>query len=999
MMPLVVKIARDRNPRLLVALVLVAVAASRAGAVDFQRTIAPILEARCVICHNAKDHKGGLSLATHQRALAGGESGEVITPGDADASLLLEFISGEKPAMPKEDDPLTAAEVKAIREWIAAGAEWADGVELKAKDLWWSRQPLARPVVPAVPEELQLRVRTPIDAFIIQKLQAQGMTLSPEADRRTLIRRLYFDLLGLPPSPEEIAAFEKDADPEAYEKLVDRLLDSPHYGERWARHWLDVVHYGDTHGFDKDKVRPHAWPYRDYVIRAFNEDKPYERFVREQLAGDVFYPESTDGIVALGFIAAGPFDFVGQIEVGNGTMEKDRVRNIDRDDMVATTMSTFVSATAHCARCHNHKFDPISQQDYYGLQAVFAAVDRANRPYEADPQIAARRGALALQQQKLQGDKDALHAKIREIAGPEVTQIDNRLAEISKNQPAPERAEFGYHSQISLQQDIPKWVQIDLGKPQVIEHLIYVACHDDFNNIGAGFGFPVRYKIAASNDAQFASGVQVVVDRTAEDVPNPGVRPNSVALDKVEAQYIRITATKLAPRQNDFIFALAEMSVLGPDGKNLAVGAKISSLDSIEAGVRWRMTNLIDGYYYGVSKEDHSAEIVKLNAQRDEILRKALDDTTRKQLAELDASIKKTEAELASLPAKGMVYAAATSFANEGNFVPSNAVPRPIFLLKRGSETAPDKELGPIAPAGLSALAHLNHHFDLPPEHAESARRAALAGWIVDKQNPLTWRSIVNRVWQYHFGRGIVDSPDDFGRMGTRPTHPELLSWLAVEFRDGGQSLKKLHQLIVTSSTYRQSSASNEKFAALDGGNRFLWRANRRKLEAEAVRDSVLAVAGKLDPKLGGPGFQAFGFKDDHSPHYTYQDHDPDNPATHRRSIYRFIVRSVPDPFMTTLDCADPSLNVARRNETLTALQALALLNNKFVVRMAEHFAMRVDAMGGTNEERINAAIRLALGRDATPEETQILSTIATEHGLASACRVIFNLNEFVFVD
>ncbi|MEM9660375.1 MAG: DUF1553 domain-containing protein, partial [Planctomycetota bacterium] len=293
----------------------------------------------------------------------------------------------------------------------------------------------------------------------------------------------------------------------------------------------------------------------------------------------------------------------------------------------------------------------------------------------------------------------------------------------------------------------------------------------------------------------------------------------------------------------------------------------------------------------------------------------------------------------------------------------------------------------------------LAEHFELPVEHDERRRRAALAEWIVDRRNPLTWRSIVNRVWHYHFGRGICDTPNDFGLMGSRPTHPQLLDWLAVEFRDDGQSLKELHRLIVTSAVYRQSSRHDEQLTKIDGGNRYLWRMNRRKLEAEAVRDAVLAVAGKLDPTPGGPGFRAFGFVDDHSPHYDYEQHDPDDATSQRRSIYRFIVRSVPDPFMTTLDCADPSLNVAKRNETLTPVQALALMNNRLIVRMSEHFATRVNELGETAEQRVEAAFRLALSRPPDATERSRLTAIATRYGLPNACRAIFNLNEFVFVD
>jgi hypothetical protein len=762
-----------------------------AAEVELDPKVAAIFQNKCLTCHNGRNRQAGLSLETAEAALAGGESGAALVPGEEDVSLLVDYISGDEPMMPKIGGPLSASEVESIRNWIDRGAQWPAHQRLAVRFGWWSLRPVVRPAVPNIAGEDPSIARNPIDAFVQARLQKEGLTLSAAADRRILIRRLYFDLTGLPPPPADVDRFLSDPDPRAYEALVDRLLASPHYGERWARHWLDVAHYGDTMGFDKDKVRPHAWPYRDYVIRSFNEDKPYSRFVQEQLAGDVLYPGSADGLVALGFIAAGPFDWVGHIEVANGTMEKTRVRNLDRDDMVSSTMLTFTSTTAGCARCHDHKFDPISQQDYYGLQAVFAAVDRSDRLYDANPTVARNRAELNQRLRKLRAAK----------------------------------------KQLESQPDAPA-----------------------------------------------------------------------------------------------------------------------------------------DSHVAGTARE-------------------------------LEKELTSVQSQLAALPEPSRVYAAATEFKGEGQFVATGGVPRPIYVLLRGNETSPDLELGPVAPCGLAALDHLAHHFDLPNDHTEGQRRVALAQWIVDPENPLTWRSIVNRVWQYHFGRGLVDSPNDFGRMGAEPTHPELLDWLAAEFRDGRQSIKDLHRLICNSATYRQASAHNERCSKLDEGNRLLWRMNRRKLEAEVIRDSVLAVSGKLDRRMGGPGFQAFGFKDDHSPHYQYDQYDPSNPDSHRRSIYRFIVRSVPDPFLTALDCADPSLSVGQRNETLTALQALALLNNRFMVRMSDDFAARVAERGDSITEQIEAAYRLALSRPPSDEEAQELVPIAERHGMANVCRLIFNLNEFLFVD
>ncbi|MGI9457495.1 MAG: DUF1549 and DUF1553 domain-containing protein, partial [Aeoliella sp.] len=683
-----------------------------------------------------------------------------------------------QPEMPKEGPPLSSDQVATIRRWIADGAKWPREKVLVDKSLadtnWWSLRPLKTPAQPQLSEQEESWVRTPVDRFVIAKHREQKLSPAPYASRRELIRRLYFDLIGLPPSPEDVEAFIVDEDPNAYEFLVDRLLASERYGERWARHWLDVVHYGDTHGFDKDKVRNNAWPYRDYVIRAFNDDMPYDRSVRQQLAGDVFYPSEEDGIVALGFIAAGPFDWVGQIEVSGDSMEKKRIRNLDRDDMVRNTMETFCSTTAGCARCHDHKFDPITSEDYYSLQAVFAGVDRADRQIQLDPKIETRRTMLIQQKEKL-------------------------TAQISA--------------------------------------------------------------IPANSDKKLEASLQSVNDN------------------------------------------------------------------------------------------------------------------------------------LEALPPKQYVFAATASFTAEGQFQPTMGKPRPVFLLQRGDVSAP---LQQVRAGTLCGLTDAESRFDT---NDESARRAALAEWILDAENPLTWRSIVNRIWHYHMGRGLVDTPNDFGRMGSLPTHPELLDWLAANFRDGDRSIKQLHRMIVNSSTYQQSSRHNEANAQLDSGNRYLWRMNRRRLDAESIRDAVLSISGKLDLKMYGPGFRVFEFEDDHSPRYKYEKYDPDTASTHRRSIYRFIVRSVPDPFMETLDCADPSTSVAKRSETLTALQSLTLMNNRFMVRMAQLFAHRVDSIATTPDQQIGHAIRLAYGREATPDEIELLTAVARQHGLPNACRLIFNSNEFVFVD
>ncbi|MEX0936750.1 MAG: DUF1553 domain-containing protein [Pirellulales bacterium] len=1148
----------------------------------FRTRVAPLLEARCLHCHNAAERSGGLSFETTDDALTGGDSGESIAPGASADSLLVDYISGSAPMMPKDGEPLTPDQVALIRRWIDSGAKWPAGLRLSepvVKDTdWWSLRLIEKPPVPVLSEEDAAWARTPIDAFLVAKMREHGLSPSPAADRRTLIRRLYFDLIGLSPSPQEVEAFLADRDPRAYENLVERLLDSPHYGERWARHWLDVAHYGDTHGFDKDKLRPNAWPYRDYVIRAFNDDKPYGRFVEEQLAGDVLYPNSADGIVATGFIAAGPWDWVGHVELREGTIDKKNTRNLDRDDMVATAINTFASLTVQCARCHNHKFDPITQEDYYSLQAVFAGVERGDRDYYADPELRRRRSELLARQRELRDRQQALQQQIARQESPEIRSLDQRQQRLqarlddlpvlsgeiadrtlgyhSQIEPAPESvkwvqvdlgevrpiehvllfpahvaygghdgpgfgfpprfrvevsddAEFaegvtvladhtaadfpnprgtsvaieaprgttgryvrvtttrlwertedyifalselavlsdrqniaadrtvtardtieassswgrnylvdgmfglssveqlaqatagspsnGYHSQLETTPDAEKWVQIDLGSPQAIDQIRLVPARPTDYPDTPGFGFPLRYKVEVSSDPDFEAA-SVIVDHTDRDVANPGDQPVTIGGDEplaARARYVRLTATRLWERREDFALALAEMQVLQGD-RNLAEGGAVTALDSIDTG-RWSAAYLVDGYSSRSGlHQPHDVwdgllrrivierELNELRVARAAMLDRLVDADTLQAVEQTAADLSEVEARLASLPGPQAVFAV------------QPREPRPIHVLGRGEVTSPRDEVVP----GTVGCLDLVSRFELAEGHEEGQRRAALATWLVDRRNPLTWRSIVNRVWLYHFGRGIVETPNDFGRMGAEPTHPELLDWLAAEFRDGSQSLKDLHRLMVTSAAYRQSSLSREDAAEADRGNRFLWRMNRRKLEAEAVRDTVLLLAGKLDRQMYGPGFEAFVIeKPEHSPHYLYGKHDVDDPASHRRSIYRFIVRSVPDPFMEVLDCADPSLIVERRNETLTALQSLALLNNPLVVRMSEHFAARLQAGGGELPQQIDRAYCLALGRAPTEEESRLLVEFASEHGLPSFCRLLFNTNELMFVD
>jgi len=956
-----------------------------------------LLTVRCVDCHGPDTQESHLRLDTRAGVLTGGDFGPAVVLGKGAASELVRRIRSTKPSerMPPDGERLTDAEVAALATWIDAGAPWpgADGPEPAARDErldHWAWQPVKTvPVPPAVAAFAGLPAvepeRNAIDFFVRRALAERGLAPAPVADRRTLIRRLSFDLLGLPPDPADVEAFVADPDPNAYETLVDKLLASPRHGERWARHWLDVVHYGDTHGYDKDKPRPNAWPYRDYVIRALNDDKPYARFVAEQIAGDVLWPDTRDGQEALGFLAAGPWDFIGHVEVPETKTDGKIARHLDRDDMVATTIGTFASVTVHCAQCHAHKFDPVSQDDYYSLQAVFAAVDRDDRPYAADPQVARTHAELAARLDALAGRRRDLEARVREAAGPRLEELDRAIAALPKPAGPNPTPAYGWHSAIEAGADVAKWVQVDLGAERAIHEIVLHPCHDEFAGIGAGFGYPRRFRVEVANDPEFRDGVTTVAAFTEADVANPGTKPQTFSCG-TGARHVRITATKLAPRQNDFIFALAELVVRTADGTNLAAGAAVTAADSIEAPPRWGRANLVDG----TSPAGSDDTAAPLREERERLLAAARDPDTSAALEAVASEITAAEAARAALPPLARVYSA-TSHKRQGQ-------PRPIHVLSRGNVLAPTREVGP---GTLSAVGMLAARFELPPGHAEGERRAALARWLVDPANPLTWRSAVNRVWHYHFGRGLVDTPSDFGRMGARPSHPDLLDWLAATFRDGGGSLKSLHRLIVTSATYRQQSASRADAAAVDSDNTLVWRQQRRRLEAEGVRDAVLAVSGALDLTMGGPGWQDFKVeRPEHSPHYRYDLADPADRSTWRRGVYRFVVRSQTQPFMTSLDCADPSMRVEKRTESISAPQALALLNNGFMLVQSHVFAERVAREAGPDlESQVTRAFLLGCGRPPEPAEVAALVDVARDHGMDNVCRALFNLAEFTFVD
>jgi hypothetical protein len=881
---------------------------------------------------------------------------------------------------------------------LSAGRAGEPAADAQAEEpVWWSLRPIVKPPVPRPSRDLDW-ARNPIDHFILARLHGKGMRPAPPADRRTLLRRVTFDLIGLPPTPAEMAAFLNDPSPDAYEKVVDRLLASPHFGERWARHWMDIVHFAETHGHDQDVPRDNAWPYRDYLIRSFNADKPYGRFIEEQIAGDVLDPDNPDAIAALGFLAAGPWDESSLRDIREDTLDRKAGQYLDRDDMIGTVSLTFLSTTVQCARCHDHKFDPITQQEYYGLQAVFAGVDRADRPFGPDPNVRARRRQLLKRQAELEDPAVATRLLQDPRVAAEVSNWEN--AQRAKLWHALECTVYRSLGGASAEK-LPDQSMRFQGKraekdtylfeagsdlPRITALRLEVLADDTLPHHGPGRQdngnlHLSEFQVAAAATAESHTKQARVIARAFADFNQAGWEIDKAIDGKKE------TAWGIYPavgQSHTAVFVFKE-PIQGPAKLYIQV-------DQLHGG-----GHLIGRPRFSVTGAPAPRVTKPLPALVERILAKAAENRTAKEKTSLAQFALKSQLadELASLPPPRMVYAATHDFTPQGSFKPAREC-RPIHVLKRGDIRRPGKL---ASPGALAFVPGLQARFRLGNPADEGSRRAALARWISSPKNPLTWRSIVNRLWHYHFGRGLVATPSDFGRMGAPPTHPELLDWLAATLLEEKGSLKRLHRLIVTSAAYMQSSAHHADYARADADNTLLWRMNSARLDAECIRDAVLQISGQLDTAMGGPSVKHFmqspGIH--RTPKVDYLRYDPDSPGAHRRSIYRFIFRTVPDPFMDALDCPDASQFVARRATSVTPLQALALLNDRFMIRMSRHFAERLEAAGSLPEQ-VHLAYRLALGREATTRELNAMTDYARRHGLPNACRLLFNCNEFMFI-
>ncbi len=951
----------------------------RAYAADFERDFAAVVIRNCVGCHGADDPKGGLNLTTREGLLKGGRGGKVVVPGRPEESPLIGRVT-EGTMPPKKQGRLAEADVSRLTAWVRDGAAWPDARVLSAFELstdrragydWWALQPIRRLPVPAVPAGEVLQ--NPIDAFVLARLREHGLSMAPAADPRTLIRRVTFDLIGLPPTPEEVAEFVKafGAEPQAaYEELVDRLLASPHYGERWGRHWLDVTRFGESDGFENDRPRDHSWPYRDYVIRSFNADMPYPQFVREQIAGDALSPATRDAVAATGFLVAGPYDEIQN--VAKSPTERKRAHEEQMEELLAAVGQTFLGLTVNCARCHDHKFDPIPQRDYYRLKAVFDGVDHGNRPLltsDEQREYDLATGPLRKRIDELKASLAAAAGKAGE-ADPDA-QPASALAEGKFGKALDARvASAGVPSKREFCKP-PFTVECwGLARSKsafnifVANHLKESGDHWELYTYAGGGEFSVY--LPGYEPAEIKSGVDVTDGKWHHLAMTFDGGEVNLFVDARRVKTTAVKRTKAVQKEGRLWFGAYPPQNIGCDG--LVDEVRISS------GVR-AIERVPDGPF---AADDKTLGLWHFDTPAPP---KPDDPKAPADAAALQQELKQKEAELAARTPP-LVYAGV------------RRQPEPTVVYLRGDVQKP----GPTAtPGALSALRSLPADLGLSADAPEAERRRKFADWMTHPDNPLPARVMVNRVWQYHFGQGLIDTPSDLGFNGGRPTHPELLDWLAIEFIDGGWSVKRLHRLIVTSAAYRQSSRFDAKAAAEDADDRLLWRFAPRRLEGEAVRDGMLAVSGELNPQMYGPSFRPFTVTVFNT--YFYHLFDRGTPEFNRRTVYRMNVNTGRSPFLDALDCPAPSLAAPRRRTTTTPLQALALMNDTFVLRQAKTMAERVRAVAGDNtDSQVSLLFDIAFGRPPTAEERADFTKLLRDKDLETACWVLLNASEFVYV-
>jgi hypothetical protein len=922
----------SRVAAIVVLAVFATVSNALAAEVDFVRDVRPILQKHCYACHGAKKQKSGLRLDIKSEAFKGGDGhGPSIVAKKPQDSPLIQFVRGDdEKRMPPDGEGLSDTEIATLTKWVDEGAVWPDGIDLNKlenKRDHWSFKPLTQPQPPATRDLAW--PRNGLDCFIRARLEQENLQPSPEADRVAWLRRVSFDLIGLPPSPEQVVAFANDRRDDADQRVVDELLNSPRYGERWAQHWLDFVRYADTHGFEVNTERPNAWPYRDYVIEALNKDTPYDQFIREQIAGD-----ATGQEVATGFLITASALLPGQI--GADEPSKRLARQDSLDEIVSNISQTFLGLTVGCARCHDHKFDPISHHDYYAMQAFVAGVEYADRELRTPEAEALRATASRMQAEVARIDQQLARFVPLAKSGKQRMAVNPRLNSDRFAPVKAKRLRFTIVSTNNLEPCVDELEVFDSEGTNVALTSLGTKTTSSGDTFVAD-----RHELRQLNDGRYGNSCSWMSNEMGK---------GWVELEFAEERTIESVVWG-RDREEKFFDRLAtdyRIEVGNAAGEWLLV-ADASDRRPYAAGDNKPVAFSTEGL--SVTEAEHASQLL---ARKKELV--------------------------AQIP---MTIVGQMAFA--GTF----RTPDVIRLLNRGDPEQPKDE---VAPAVLSVLGSET----VAKEASEQQRRLTLAVWIASPQNPLTARVMVNRIWQGHFGTGLVETASDFGRTGTKPSHPELLDWLAAEFIRSGWSIKHLHRLIVLSATYRQSTQNDPVAAAKDADVRLLWRYPSRRLDAETIRDSMLTVSGKLDFKMGGPGFNLFDKRGGLSGFTPVETFSGDGL---RRMIYAHKVRREREAVFGAFDCPDAGQSTARRRESTTPIQALNLFNSRFTLEQADAFAARVKTESGDDLKRqIHRAYQLTFGRDPAPDELAEAEPIVREFGLATLGRALFNSNEFLFM-
>lgn len=960
---------------------------------DFDRDIAPLLATYCLDCHGSVQPKGQLALDRKESAWRGGESGKAIVPNDLSQSLMWEKIaSGEMPPKAK----MAEREKDAIRNWILDGAKWGTDpidphrftTEHRAGYDWWALQPIK----PFQKDEIATASQR-VDAWMDEKRKEQMLTRSPETDRMTLVRRVALDLTGLVPTYDEIMRFGRNPSEESYREMVEYYLASPRYGERWARHWLDLARFGESDGFEYDRMRPNAWPYRDWVIQALNADMPYDQFAQWQIAGDVLAPNSVDATIASGFLIHGAHDGL----LPAGEVMKQIMRQDELEDIVGTVGQTFLGLTIHCARCHDHKFDPIRMEDYYRIASALAGVRRGDRTMEVEPEDKGIANRIAELRTSIQNRWDE--------AGKRIQNSDANLPSI-----VPIVAwDFDRDANDDSGKILGKLqggATIEDGKLQLLGDQSYLETA------------PIPYGLKAKTLEVWA---------TLKDVEQRGGAP--LSLQKQDGSlFDAIVYGEREPKQwmagsNNFqrtesfhgpeesdankpvhiVFVYEETGRIRGYRNGVAYGSSYPSQGPVvfEAG---SYRALIGLRHAPAGGNRHWKGTIDRAALYDRAL---MPDEVRSLFAFPQAGSRSRRLAMLSESERGrMEYEEKElgrledvwrQMTRRTMYTVKPAQPeKPTHVLLRGNPL----QLGSVVkPGGLQSVSKLPHEFGLEADAPEAERRVKLAQWITHRANPLFARTMVNRVWHYHFGKGIIETPSDLGRNGGYPNHPEVLEYLSSQFQQHGWSLKSLHRMMLHTKTYRQSSLPRDEAIAKDRGNRWLWRFSPHRLEAESVRDSILSIAGVLNLEMGGPSFQDFRPFMNHNSQY-YEPLDLEEVKVHRRSIYRMWARGGKSPLLDTLDCPDPSTSTPNRGSTTTPLQALAMLNNAFMLRMSQQMSERLEKeLPAKPTQQIQRAFLLTSGHVPTQEELRQSEAFVKQAGMPAFCRVLLNSNGFLYVD